>query len=101
MRLLRDRRREVERAFQVVAKIKIIPPGPELELFVDRDAADSLYDLLLRRPPELFLLCWVRLDARGANLVVRDVAMRKIGHRFGRTDDRRGIVELREIDIGD
>src|ERR1700722_139282 len=99
MRLLRDRRRKVERALQVVAEIQIVLPRPELELFVDGNAADRLDDFLLRNLPELLLLCGVRLDARGADLVVRDIAMRKVRHRLGRADDRSRIVELREIDV--
>src|SRR5437867_4226708 len=37
-RLLRDRRRQVERALQLVAEIQRVLPRPELQLLVDRNA---------------------------------------------------------------
>src|SRR5208282_2341507 len=61
MRLLRHRRREVERALQIIAEIEIILPSPKLELLIDGNAADGLDDLLLRRLPQLLLLCRISL----------------------------------------
>src|SRR6201987_5837402 len=101
MSLLGHGRRESERAFQIVAEIEIVLPGPKLQLLIDRDAADGLDDLVLRRLPQCLLLFRVGLDAGRVNLRIGDIAMGEIRHRRRRADDGGRIVELREIDIGD
>src|SRR5580658_4413288 len=87
MRLLRHRR------------IEIVLPSPKLELLIDGNAADGLDDLLLRRLPQFLLLCRISLHARGADFVVRDIAVREVRHGSRRADDGGGVVELREVHV--
>src|SRR5580693_6334389 len=84
MSVLCDRRREIERALQFIAEIESVLPCPQLELLVDGYAAYSLDDRCLRSLPELLLFGWVGFDARCANVIVGDVAMREVRHRRGR-----------------
>src|SRR6476469_2521129 len=55
-RLLRDRRRQVERALDRIPEIERVLPRPELQLLVDRNTAHRLDDLLLRGLPQRLLL---------------------------------------------